>query len=54
MEALRYYYRKLFHLSAKELEEEPIDQFFTNLRIYGYIQKGKQRQMKRAEKRGRT
>lgn len=39
MELMRYKYRKLFHLSAEELEKEPIDQFFTNLYIYAQIQK---------------
>lgn len=35
---LRYQYRKLFGLTAQELELEPADQFFTNLYIYGQIQ----------------
>lgn len=42
IEVLKFQYRKIFGLSAAELEEEPADQFFTNLRIYSYI-KDKQR-----------
>lgn len=37
MSLLRYQYRKLFGLNYQELEEEPIDQFFLNLKIYAKI-----------------
>lgn len=33
----KYMYRKEFGLTAAELEEEPVDQFFTNLTIIGLI-----------------
>ena len=36
-ELAKYIYRKTFHLSAQEMEDEPIDQFFTNLQILGYM-----------------
>jgi hypothetical protein len=32
-----FYYRQTFGLSALELEQEPIDQFFTNIFILGQI-----------------
>ncbi len=35
----KYLYRKLFGLTAAELEAEPVDDFFTNLKIYSTIQK---------------
>jgi len=38
-EILAYKYRKLFSLTAREYEEEPIDQLYTNLYIYGQIKK---------------
>lgn len=46
-EFIKYQYRRLFHLSAAELEAEPADQFFTNLLIYGYIQSKKADDIKR-------
>lgn len=36
MELIRYRYRKMFHLSAEDMEKEPADELFTNLVIYGY------------------
>jgi hypothetical protein len=35
----KYLYRKLFGLSAAELDAEPVDDFFTNLKIYSFINK---------------
>jgi hypothetical protein len=35
----KYLYRKLFGLSAQELADEPVDDFFTNLKIYSSINK---------------
>lgn len=32
----------MFGLSAKQMEEEPTDKFFTNLHIYAQINKKKQ------------
>ena len=37
MEVLRYIYRKTFGLSARELAEEPTDEFFTNIHIIAKI-----------------
>jgi hypothetical protein len=34
---LRFRYRQLFSMTAAELDEEPADQFFLNLWIYGLI-----------------
>lgn len=45
-----YMYRQLFGLSAKEMAEEPVDHFFTNLRIYAYIQDRKRIESKKASK----
>lgn len=39
-----YAYRKLFGLTAAELEAEPIDQFFLNLKIHALL-KDKERLM---------
>lgn len=36
MELIRYRYRKLFHLSAEQMEQEPVDELFTNLIIHSY------------------
>lgn len=36
-ELLRFEYRRVFGLTAKELSEEPIDQFFTNSYILAQI-----------------
>lgn len=38
MDVSKYRYRQLFGLTAQELAVEPIDQFFTNLFIWGQIQ----------------
>jgi len=46
----KYLYRKLFGLSAEEMENEPIDDFFTNLKIYAWIEEKKQREQRMAEK----
>lgn len=35
----RFHYRKMFGLTAEEMEVEPIDQFFINSLIYGHIEK---------------
>lgn len=51
MELLKYKYRELFHLSAKEMAEEPIDQFFTNLYIYAQISKKQEKEAKLWHKR---
>jgi len=32
-----FHYRKMFGLSATQIEQEPIDQLFLNLKIYAYI-----------------
>lgn len=49
MEVLRYHYRKMFKLTAREMEDEPADQFFTNLAIYGLIQRKREDDIKKAE-----
>ena len=36
---MKYQYRKIFGLTEKELEEESIDTFYTNLYIHGAISK---------------
>lgn len=38
MDVLKFRYRKLFGLTAKELREETSDEFLTNLYIYAQIQ----------------
>lgn len=38
-EILRYKYRKIFGLSAAEMDAEPLDEFYTNLYIYAQIKK---------------
>lgn len=50
VELLKYQYRLLFKLSAEQLEDEPLDQFFTNLNIWGLIEKKKELDLKRAAK----
>lgn len=50
LDYLRYLYRKLFGLSARQMNEEPMDEFFTNLLIYGYIQDRKRLEEKRNER----
>jgi len=47
LELLKFHYRKLFHLSAAQLEQEPIDDFFTNLLIYGYIKEKQKMEMEK-------
>ena len=37
-ELVRYHYRQLFGLSSEEMHNEPVDEFFTNLFIWGQIQ----------------
>lgn len=37
IEILRYRYRKMFGLTEQELEQEPIDTFYTNLFIHAQI-----------------
>lgn len=39
LELLKLHYRKIFGLSAQEMEDEPADQFFTNLQILAEIEK---------------
>jgi hypothetical protein len=36
---VQYSYRKIFHLSAQQLEEEPVDQFAMNMFIEKQIAK---------------
>jgi hypothetical protein len=50
MEIMKYQYRKIFKLSAKQLEDEPIDEFFTNLTIWGLIEKKKELELKHGSK----
>jgi len=38
-EILAFRYRQIFGLNAQEYEEEPIDQLYTNLFIYGQMKK---------------
>lgn len=49
-EVLKYQYRKLFKLSAAEMEAEPIDQFYLNLRIWNLIEKKKELEAKHGSK----
>lgn len=37
MEVLKFIYRKTFGLTAEEMQNEPITEFFTNLYILGQI-----------------
>lgn len=30
-----FFYRKMFHLSKKEMAEEPLEDFYLNLKIHG-------------------
>ena len=46
MEVMKYQYKLLFKLNSTELEAEPIDEFFTNLMIWGLIQKKKELEIK--------
>lgn len=50
-ELVKYKYRRWFKLSAQEMADEPIDQFSTNLLIYGLIQKRKLKEIEKAERR---
>lgn len=40
-EMTRYSYRALFGLTAAEMDQEPTDEFFTNLYIYSQIEEKK-------------
>lgn len=42
----RFQYRKLFHLSARQMEEEPIDEVRTALLIHREISKQEERESK--------
>lgn len=46
IEVQKYLYKKLFKLSSKQMIEEDSADFFTNLRIYGYIEDRKRLEMK--------
>ena len=48
---MKYIYRKEFGLTAQELEEEPVDEFFTNLQIRAFI-KDKERLMSKEANNG--
>lgn len=50
LELLKYEYQKLFHLSSKQLAEEPMDALFLNLSIRSMIQKKQNAEMKYAGK----
>lgn len=39
MEILKYKYKEIFHLTAQQVEDEPSDDFFTNLFIHEHINK---------------
>lgn len=47
MELALFQYRKLFGLSAAELENEPVDMLFLNLKIYGFIKDKERLEAKR-------
>lgn len=49
-ELLRYQYRSIFKLNAQEMADEPADQFFTNLRIWGLIEMKKEKDLHRESK----
>lgn len=38
-EIIAYRYREIFGLTAQEYQDEPVDQLYTNLYIYGQIKK---------------
>lgn len=50
LELQQYIYRKHFGLSASDLDAEPVDQFFTNLTIYAYIQEKERLEQKNARR----
>lgn len=50
LELLKYEYRKLFHLSSKQLSEEPIDALYLNLEISSMLNKKRNAEMKYAGK----
>ncbi len=50
-EVLKYQYRKLFHLSARQLAEEPVDELFTNLYIYAQIKEKERMDIEHAKHR---
>jgi hypothetical protein len=41
VDVAQYKYRKIFGLSAAEMQSEPADQFFINLKIHAEIEKKK-------------
>lgn len=42
-ELVRYTYRKLFNLTSEEMEKEPIDELWLNLKIYGLLEEKRNR-----------
>lgn len=46
MELQKFLYKKLFKLSSKQMAEEDAADFFTNLKIYGYIKDRERLEMK--------
>lgn len=46
LDVARFHYRKMFKLSALEMEQEPMDRFFTNLYISSEIQKKMEREQR--------
>jgi len=44
----------MFNLDAQQMADEPVDDFFTNLLIYGYIQERKELDMKKAESKSKS
>lgn len=42
MEVEKFKYRRMFGMTAQQMEDEPIDQFFINLFIYAQIEKKKE------------
>lgn len=53
-ELARYIYRKEFGLSAAELDDEPIDQFFLNMKIYALIKDKERIMAEQSGKQSRT
>lgn len=49
-ELQKFIYRREFGLSAEELENEPVDQFFLNLNIYALIRKKEELMAKDAQR----
>ena len=46
LDVARYQYRKLFRLSAEEMEREPMDEMQMNLFIHQEVVKQQEREMK--------